>query len=80
MDSAFDGVRTRVARCRSIALHVRVVAGPCLLETGRGPATLKLEVTTHQMRMPPETSIRCALTQRLSSDSSEAIIGPISSG
>jgi hypothetical protein len=30
--------------------------------------------------MPPETSMRWALTQRLSSDSSEAIIGPMSSG
>ena len=33
-----------------------------------------------QMNMPPETSIRCALTQRLSSESSAAIIGPTSSG
>ena len=30
--------------------------------------------------MPPETSMRCPLIQRLSSDSSEAIIGPMSSG
>ncbi len=32
------------------------------------------------MAWPPETSIRWALTQRLSSDTSEAIIGPMSSG
>jgi hypothetical protein len=30
--------------------------------------------------IPPETSIRCPFTQRLSSDSSAAIIGPMSSG
>src|SRR5580658_3105553 len=33
-----------------------------------------------QMDMPPEASMRWALTQRLSSESREAIIGPMSSG
>src|SRR4029077_20838481 len=33
-----------------------------------------------QIDVPPETSIRCALIQRLSSVSSDAIIGPMSSG
>jgi hypothetical protein len=32
------------------------------------------------MDIPPDTSMRCALTQRLSSDSSDAIIGPMSLG
>lgn len=32
-----------------------------------------------QTIMPPETSIRCALIQRLSSDSRGALIGPMSS-
>ena len=35
---------------------------------------------TRQIAWPPDTSMRCALIQRLSSDSSEAIIGPMSSG
>jgi hypothetical protein len=35
---------------------------------------------TFQMDMPPEASMCWALTQRLSSESSEAIIGPMSSG
>jgi len=33
-----------------------------------------------QMFMPPEASMRCPLTQRLSSESNDAIIGPMSSG
>ncbi len=33
-----------------------------------------------QTYMPPETSIRCPFTQRFSSESNAAIIGPMSSG
>lgn len=54
-------------------------------DAGGAPNTIRFdhpwaEQQIAQIACPPETSIRCAFTQRLSSDSSEAIIGPMSSG
>src|SRR5260370_13672495 len=58
-----------------------VRAGWCdeLEVCGRGGIARRVPEDLHS-DIPPETSIRCPFTQRLSSDSSTAIIGPLSSG
>src|ERR1035438_4454055 len=47
--------------------------------SGAWSTWLSTDVELHS-DIPPETSMRCPFTQRFSSDSSAAIIGPISSG
>src|SRR5260221_7206564 len=53
-------------------------------QSGAEPQTVQepLRILPEAIRwdMPPETSMRWALTQRFSSESSDAIIGPMSSG
>jgi hypothetical protein len=48
-------------------------------ETGVSPAAVLWNFSQAQTNMPPETSSRCPLTRRLSSESNEVIIGPTSS-
>lgn len=57
----------------SLVWQHKIVRAPLVRRPGGRPGV-------DQIPCPPETSIRWALTQRLSSDSRLAIIGPISSG
>ncbi len=76
-DKLFNGFDFRGEITHPASIPLKMQERRCL-EGQQSP--IFVHACPSQIIMPPETSIRCALTQRLSSVSSDAIIGPMSSG